>query len=322
MAVTVVGSVAFDALETPYGTRERILGGAATHFSLAASFFTEVNVVGVVGDDFGQTELDVFEKRGNIDMSDLERVAGERSFFWKGRYDDAMDVAQTLDTQLNVFATFDPKLSPASCGASSVFLANIQPDLQRQVRAQCGHARIAGLDSMNYWIESARDSLLETIATVDVVILNDTEVKMLTGEPSLAGAARSIRALGPRAVVIKLGAYGACTSTVNGFFFVPGMPLETVIDPTGAGDSFAGGFIGYLDSHAAGELGDDDCLRRAAVYGSVLASYNIEAFGSERIQRLSQGEIESRFVEFQRLTAVAHQPRRAGARPLLQRTAV
>lgn len=323
MAVTVVGSVAFDALETPHGKRERILGGAATHFALAASFFADVRVVGVVGGDFGQSEFDVFEERGNIDTSDIERVPGERSFFWKGRYEDAMDLAHTLDTQLNVFATFDPKLSPASCASSSVFLANIQPDLQRQVRAQCTQATVAGLDSMNYWIESARDSLLATIATVDIVILNDTEVKMLTGEPNLARAARMIRDFGPRAVVIKLGVYGACTSTEDGFFFVPGMPLETVIDPTGAGDSFAGGFFGYLDSHADGDLTDDECLRRAAVYGSVLASFNIEDFGSERVQRLTHEEVESRFLVFQRLTAVEHKPgRKPATESFRQRTTV
>ncbi len=320
MAVTVVGSVAFDALETPHGKRDRILGGAATHFSLAASFFTDVHIVGVVGDDFGQSELDVFERRGNIDTSDLERVSGERSFAWKGRYEGAMDVAQTLDTQLNVFGAFDPKLSPASRGSSSVFLANIQPDLQRQVRTQCEQATVAGLDSMNYWIESARDSLLETIATVDIVFLNDTEVKMLTRETNLASAARSIRGLGPRVVVIKLGVYGACTSTGDGFFFVPGMPLERVVDPTGAGDSFAGGFFGYLDNHADGELTDDECLRRAAVYGSVLASFNIEDFGSERVQRLTHEEIESRFLDFQRLTAVEHRPIQRAAQSFRQRT--
>jgi len=322
MAVTVVGSVAFDALETPHGKRDHILGGAATHFSLAASFFTEARVVGVVGDDFGQDELDVFEKRGNIDTSDLERVPGERSFFWRGRYEEEMQVAHTLDTQLNVFANFDPKLSPASCAASSVFLANIQPDLQRQVRAQCEQATVAGLDSMNYWIESARDSLIETITSVDVVILNDTEVRMLTGDPNIARAARVIREFGPRVVVIKLGVYGACVSTGDGFFFVPGFPLETVVDPTGAGDSFAGGFMGYLDSHADGELTDAG-LRRAAVYGSVLASFNIEDFGSERIQRLTHEEIESRFHGFRRLTAVEHQPlRRRTAESLRQRTTV
>jgi sugar/nucleoside kinase (ribokinase family) len=306
MAVTVVGSVAFDALETPFGRRERILGGAATHFSLAASFFSEVRVVGVVGDDFGPAELAVFERRG-INTDDVERVPGERSFFWSGRYEDDMQVAHTLDTQLNVFAGFDPVLSQASSESAIVFLANIQPDVQRRVREQCGGAAVAGLDSMNYWIASAKDSLVETMRTVDVVVLNDAEVRMFTGEPNLPRAARRIRELGPRIVVAKQGSYGACMYTDSGFFFVPGFPLETVVDPTGAGDAFAGGFFGYLDSRTDGEL-TDGVLRCAAVYGSVLASFHIEAFGSERLHELTRDEIEARFHEFRQLTHFETQP--------------
>jgi sugar/nucleoside kinase (ribokinase family) len=306
MAVTVVGSVAFDALETPFGRRERILGGAATHFSLAASFFTDVRVVGVVGDDFGDAELSVFERR-RINTDDLERIEGQRSFFWAGRYEDDMQVAHTLDTQLNVFAEFDPTLSSAARESSVVFLANIQPDVQRRVREQCPGAVVAGLDSMNYWISSARESLLATIGTVDVVVLNDAELRMLTGEPNLPRAARQIRDMGPRVVVAKQGSYGACMFTDGGFFFVPGFPLETVIDPTGAGDSFAGGFFGYLDCHADAEIGDE-VLRCAAVYGSVLASFHIEAFGSERLHDLTLDEIEGRFREFRRMTHFEAQP--------------
>lgn len=312
MCVTVVGSVAFDALETPHGKRERILGGASTHFSLAASFFTDVRIVGVVGDDFGDAELEVYRRRGNIDTSDLILVPGERSFFWSGRYEDDMQVAHTLDTQLNVFGSFDPQLSPDACASSSVFLANIQPDVQRRVRAQCERATLAGLDSMNYWIESARESLLETMRGVDAVILNDAEVKMLTSEPNLARGARWIRDLGPRIVVIKQGSYGACMCTEAGFFFVPGFPLELVVDPTGAGDAFAGGFFGYLDSHGDGDP-SEACLRAAAVYGSVLASFAIEAFGSERLQRLTHDEIQGRFDDFRQLTAFEHQPLRRPA---------
>ncbi len=300
MAVTVVGSVAFDALETPFGKRERILGGAATHFSVAASFFTDVRVVGVVGEDFGEDELAVFERRG-INTDDIERVPGGRSFFWAGRYDDDMQVAHTLDTQLNVFAEFDPVLSPAARASSIVFLANIQPDLQRRVREQCSGALLAGLDSMNYWITSARESLMRTIGCVDVVVLNDAEIRMLTGEPNLTRSAKQLREAGPRIVVVKQGSYGACVFSDDGFFFVPGYPLETVVDPTGAGDAFAGGFFGYLDHHSSA-LGSDDVLRCAAVYGSVIASYAIEEFGSERLQRLSMDEIESRFSEFRRMT--------------------
>jgi len=300
MAVTVVGSVAFDAVETPFGTRERILGGAATHFSLGASFFTDVRVVGVVGDDFGDAELSVFERRG-VNTDDIERIPGGRSFFWSGRYDDDMQVAHTLDTQLNVFAGFDPVLSPQARASTIVFLANIQPDLQRRVREQCSGARLAGLDSMNYWIQSARESLLQTMRCVDVIVLNDAEIRMLTGEPNLTRAARQIRDLGPSIIVVKQGSYGACVFGDDGFFFVPGYPLETVVDPTGAGDAFAGGFFGYLDHHAE-SLDNDQVIRCAAVYGSVLASFAIQEFGSERLQRLTQAEIEARFGEFKRMT--------------------
>jgi|tagenome__1003787_1003787.scaffolds.fasta_scaffold20972894_4 sugar/nucleoside kinase (ribokinase family) len=308
MTVTVVGSVAFDSLQTPSGRRDRILGGAATHFSLSASMFTDVRVVGVVGDDFGEDELRRFHDKG-IDTTDLERVSGARSFFWEGRYEDDMQVATTIDTQLNVFADFDPKLSGGSREASTVFLANIQPDLQRAVREQCGGARITGLDSMNYWIESARESLLETLAVVDVVMLNDVEVRMLTGEPNLKAAAAKMRAHGPRVLVIKQGSYGACMCSDEGFFFVPGMPLDTIVDPTGAGDAFAGGFFGYLDSHASDPF-DGDSLRRAAVYGSVMASFAIEDFGSDCLERVTHAEVVERCREFHRLTDFEHRAAR------------
>ncbi len=293
MAVTVVGSVAFDSLETPFGRRERILGGAATHFSLAASLFTDVNVVGVVGEDFGEEELSVFRARG-INLDDLERVEGAQSFHWSGRYEDDMAVAHTLDTQLNVFADFEPTLSEGSRKADVLFLGNIQPELQRRVREQ-SDARLAGLDSMNYWIESARDPLLEAMRAVDVIAFNDAEVRMLTEEPNLSRAARSILELGPRVVLVKQGPYGACMYTKDDFFSIPAYPLETVIDPTGAGDAFAGGFFGYLDS--VGE----EALRAAAVYGSVVASFAVEDFGTERLQRLTQEEIGARFEEFRKM---------------------
>ena len=301
MAVTVVGSVAFDALETPYGRRDRILGGAATHFAIAASFFTDVSVVGVIGEDFGDAEFDVFHSRG-INTDDLEQVAGARSFFWKGRYEADMNVAHTLDTQLNVFADFDPSLSEAARSASILFLANIQPDLQRRVREQCDQARLVGLDSMNYWIESARDSLLETMRRVDVVVLNDMEVRTLMGEPNLARAAKAMRALGPRLLVVKQGTYGACMFSEEGYFAVPAYPLETVVDPTGAGDSFAGAFFGYLDSLGSAAWSESD-LRCATVVASTMASFTVEDFGSERLQRLTLGEIAARFDEFRAITA-------------------
>jgi sugar/nucleoside kinase (ribokinase family) len=305
MSVTVVGSVAFDSLKTPFGVRDRVMGGAASHFALAASMFTDVSVVGVVGDDFGDDEMAVFEDRG-IDTHDLRRIEGAKSFFWRGSYDDDMQVAHTLETQLNVFADFDPVLSAHACGCSTLFLANIQPDLQRRVREQCPHA-FSGIDSMNYWIESARGSLLEAIRAVDVVVLNDAEIRMLTNEPNLAKGARQLRELGPRVLVAKLGSYGACMFADDSVFFVPGYPLETVIDPTGAGDSFAGGFFGFLDQHGTQHV-TDELLRCAAVYGSVMASFTIEDFGNERLRSLTMDEVETRMRDFKHMTHFESRP--------------
>jgi sugar/nucleoside kinase (ribokinase family) len=282
VSLTVVGSIAFDAVKTPFGEREKMLGGAAVHFSLAASFFTEVRPVGPVGDDFGAAEFEVLERRGVI-TDDIERVAGGESFFWRGRYEFDLNVAHTEDTRLGVFGEFEPKLSAASQEADMLFLANIQPDLQRQVRAQCGAARFSALDSMNLWIDTAKDSLLAAIGEVDCLIVNDAEIRQLTGEANLARAARAVMEHGPRAVVA-----------------LPGFPLEEVRDPTGAGDSFAGGFLGYLDSHD-GEL-DEACLRRAMGYGTVLASFNVEQFGTERVASLSREEIDARFGELHAMT--------------------
>jgi len=299
MALTVVGSIAFDAVKTPFGERERMLGGAATHFSLAASFFTEVRPVGPVGDDFGAEQFAVLESRGIV-TDDIERVEGGQSFFWRGRYEYDLNVAHTEDTQLGVFAEFEPKLSEASRAADTLFLANIQPDLQRQVRAQCSAARLSGLDSMNLWIETAKDSLTAAIAEVDCLVVNDAEIRQLTGESNLARAARAVMAMGPRAVIAKQGEYGAALFTEEGFFALPGFPLEDVRDPTGAGDSFAGGFFGYLDS-VEGELTDAE-LRRAMGYGTVLASFNVEEFGTERVSRLSREEIDERFEHLRGMT--------------------
>jgi sugar/nucleoside kinase (ribokinase family) len=276
-----------------------MLGGAAVHFSLAASFFTEVRPVGPVGDDFGAAEFEVLERRGIL-TDDIEQVEGGQSFFWRGRYDYDLNVAHTEDTQLGVFGEFEPKLSASSQGADMLFLANIQPDLQRQVRAQCGSARFSALDSMNLWIDTAKDSLLTAIAEVDCVILNDAEIRQLTAESNLSRAARAVMDHGPRAVVAKQGEYGAALFTPEGFFALPGFPLEDVRDPTGAGDSFAGGFIGYLDSHD-GDL-DEACLRRAMGYGTVLASFNVEQFGTERVAGLSREEIDQRFAELHAMT--------------------
>src|SRR3954471_7732764 len=299
MALTVVGSIAFDSVRTPFGEREKMLGGAAVHFSLAASFFTDVRVVGPVGDDFGDDELAVLHGR-NVITDDIERVDGGQTFFWKAHYEFDMNTAHTEDTQLGVFGEFEPKLSEASRQAETLFLANIQPDLQRQVRAQCAASRFSALDSMNLWIETAKDSLLAAIAEVDCLIVNDAEIRQLTGEANLARAARAVMALGPRAVVAKQGEYGAALFTEDGFFALPGFPLEEVRDPTGAGDSFAGGFVGYLDSQE-GEL-DEACLRRAMGYGTVLASFNVEQFGTERVAALSREEIEERFAALHAMT--------------------
>jgi sugar/nucleoside kinase (ribokinase family) len=295
MSLTVVGSIAFDSVRTPFGERERMLGGTSVHFSLAASFFTEVRPVGPVGDDFGAEQFELLESRGVV--VDIERVGGgAKSFFWRGRYEFDLNVAHTEDTQLGVFGEFEPKLSEGSRAADVLFLANIQPDLQRQVRAQCDGARFYALDSMNLWIDTAKDSLLAAIAEVDCVIVNDAEIRQLTGESNLARAARAVMDMGPRAVVAKQGEYGAAL-----YFALPGFPLEDVCDPTGAGDTFAGGFLGYIDSHE-GEV-DDACLRRAMGYGTVLASFNVEEFGTERVARLTRGEIDQRFEQLREMTS-------------------
>ena len=299
MSLTVVGSIAFDAVTTPFGDRPKMLGGSAVHFSLAASFFTDVRVVGPVGDDFTQTQLDVLENRGVI-TDDIERVEGAQTFFWKGHYEYDLNTAHTDDTQLNVFGDFEPKLSEASKDSDMLFLANIQPDLQRQVRAQCGNARFAGLDTMNLWIDIAKDSLLAAMSEVDCVLINDAEIRQLTGESNLARAARAVMELGPKAVIAKQGEYGAALFTPGGFFALPGFPLEDVRDPTGAGDSFAGGFLGYLDGEC--ENFDESALRKAMGYGTVLASYNVEEFGTERVSRLTRDEVDSRFEALRSMT--------------------
>ena len=302
MTLCVVGSIAFDAVESPFGERDRMLGGSAVHFSLAASFFCDVRVVGSVGDDFADPEYAVLHARG-VNTDDIERIAGGKTFFWRGRYDYDFNTAHTEDTQLGVFGEWEPSLSNASRAAETLFLANIQPDLQRRVSEQCEGARLVALDSMNLWIETARDSLLEAIRGVDLVFMNDAELRMLTAEPNLIRAARGIMAMGPGAVVAKQGEYGAALVRPEGFFSLPAYPLETVHDPTGAGDSFAGGFLGYLASQGEGAEEDETALRRAMTYGSTLASFNVEEFGTERVQRLTREEIEDRFEEFRRITA-------------------
>ena len=298
MSLLVVGSVAFDAVETPFGKRDKILGGSAAHFSISASYFTDVRVVAVVGGDFTREEEQVFE-RHNINLDDLERVPEGKTFFWSGRYEYDLNTAHTMDTQLNVFADFKPKLSDAALQARLVFLGNIQPDLQREVREQITGAELVALDTMNMWIDITRDSLLAAIERVNVVIINDAEARQLAGEPNLIKAARKILSWGPRALIVKRGEYGAALFTPETYFAIPAYPLEGVFDPTGAGDTFAGGFMGYMASQ---ENLDEAAMRRAMIFGSVMASFNVEEFGTERVQRLTHDEINERFRAFRRMT--------------------
>ncbi len=316
MPITVVGSIAYDTVKTPFGKRERMLGGAAVHFALAASFFDDVRVVGPVGEDFGEDQLAVMRCRG-VDVSDIERVAGGKTFFWAGEYGWDLNSRETLDTQLGVFEGFEPKLSEQSRSSDVLFLANIQPDLQRDVRAQLPDARFVALDSMNLWIDIARDSLVSAIEGVDCVILNDAELRQLTGKPNLIGAAREVLSWsppegsgatrGPSVIVAKQGEYGAALVTRDGFFALPAYPLETVIDPTGAGDTFAGGFIGYIAAHPD-QQPTDELLRRAMAHATVLASFNVEEFGTERVERLAGAEIVARIGELHAITQFSGAP--------------
>jgi sugar/nucleoside kinase (ribokinase family) len=306
MSLTVVGSIAFDAVKTPFGERERMIGGSAVHFSLAASFFDTVHVVGPVGDDFGEEEYAVLRGRG-VDTGDIEHVPGGKTFFWAGEYGSDVNQRETLDTQLGVFAEFEPKLSEASRSAEVVFLGNIQPQLQKEVRAQCADARFVALDSMNFWIESERDSLIEAIGMVDCVILNDAEFHQLTEEPNLLRAARKVREWGPSVLIAKQGEYGATMITDEGFFALPAFPLETVVDPTGAGDSFAGGFMGYIAAHPGEDL-DHQLLAQAMAYGVVLGGFTVEDFGVERVVRLTREEIADRVAELRRMTHFVERP--------------
>jgi sugar/nucleoside kinase (ribokinase family) len=298
MSLLVVGSVAFDAVETPFGKCEKMLGGSASHFSISASFFTDVNIVGVVGGDFSEEDGAVF-KELNIGTRDLERIEDGKTFRWIGKYEYDLNVAHTLDTQLNVFADFKPKLSDESKSSRLLFLGNIQPDLQREVREQMPNAELVALDTMNLWIEHTHESLLRTIKGVDVVIINDAEARQLTKIPNLIKAAREILTWGPKALIVKRGEYGAALFTSENYFAIPAYPLESVFDPTGAGDTFAGGFMGYLSSQ---ESLDEAAMRRAMIFGSVMASFNVEEFGTNRVRRLTHSEINERFKTFKKMT--------------------
>jgi len=304
MAITVVGSVAYDSIETPAGRRERCLGGAATHFSLAASFFTDVRVIAVVGEDFGPRQEAIFRSR-KVDIRGIERAKG-KSFFWEGSYLDDLNEAKTRQTDLNVFASFEPKI-PAEYGDSQfLFLANIDPVLQRRVREAMPDVKLVAGDTMNYWIKDHKPALLEVLKGLDILLINDTEARMLAGNSNLVQAARAVMAMGPSSLVVKHGEYGATLFHREGAdgetsktFKAPALPLEQVVDPTGAGDSFAGGFFGYLASQS--EL-TPATYRRAMFYGSVMGSFAVEKFGTERIAKLTRKEIDDRFLQFRELT--------------------
>ncbi|MBI5869487.1 MAG: sugar kinase [Actinobacteria bacterium] len=299
MSILVVGSIALDSVETPFGVAEEALGGAAVYFSYAASFFNRVRLVGVIGEDFPEEHLELLAGR-NIDLAGLERAEGS-TFRWKGRYDYDLNEAHTLDTQLNVFETFAPKIPDSFKDSDFVFLANIQPGLQLQVAEQATSPRIVACDTMNFWIEGAYDQLRETLKSVDILIINDAETRELAREPSLVKAARQILEWGPSTLVVKRGEYGVLMFHGHSVFSAPAYPLEEVFDPTGAGDTFAGGFMGYLSTQ---EDISEAAIRQAIIFGSTLASFNVEDFSLNRMKTLDMQEILDRFAEFRLLSHV------------------
>jgi sugar/nucleoside kinase (ribokinase family) len=304
MSILVVGSVAYDTVETPFGRAERVLGGSASFFAVAASFFLPVNLVGVVGRDFGEQQLAAFRGRG-IDLEGLERMDGE-TFHWQGRYSYDLNSRETVCTDLNVFEFFKPKIPERYRRSEYVFLGNIDPVLQREVLDQVARPRLVACDTMNFWIEGKPGELRRTLERVDVLLINDAEARQLSGEWNIVKAARAIRALGPRTLIVKKGEHGVLMFTEDGSFAAPAYPLEDVFDPTGAGDTFAGGFVGYLASalgpRDAAAHPDDVVLRRAVVMGSTLASFCVEAFSLDRLLRLTRAEIDERYRLFKRLT--------------------
>jgi sugar/nucleoside kinase (ribokinase family) len=304
MSLIVVGSVAYDGVETPHGKVDRMLGGAATYIALSASYFTPVKIVAVVGDDFAQEDVDLLASR-RIDLEGLERVPG-KTFFWSGVYSADMNDRTTLRTDLNVFAGFDPKLPEPYRTAPYLLLGNIQPSLQQSVRNQMPAVRLTGGDTMNYWINDYRGELLETLKQWDFLLINDSEARLLSGEQNLRRAAAKILEMGPSILVIKRGEFGAVLFHGDCHFMAPGYLLEDVFDPTGAGDCFAGGFIGYLAGQGiqpnSGHI-DMAELRRAVIFGSVMGSFCCENFGVDRFRTLTRGEIEARYQEFKNCTS-------------------
>ncbi|HEY7306707.1 MAG TPA: PfkB family carbohydrate kinase [Bryobacteraceae bacterium] len=304
MSLVVIGSVAYDAIETPHGKIERTLGGSCTYVALSASYFTETAIVAMVGDDFANEDQALLASK-NVDLEGLER-AGGKTFFWSGVYSNDMNERTTLRTDLNVFATFNPKLPASYKGEPYLFLGNIQPDLQRGVRQQMNGLRFTGGDTMNYWISQTRDELLTAIREWDFLLINDSEARMLAGEHNLRKAADKILDMGPNTLVIKRGEYGAMLIRRDTLFMVPGYLLADLFDPTGAGDCFAGGFVGYLAERGfdlRNGLFDVRELHRAVIYGSVMGSFCCEQFGVERFRTLTREEIDQRFEEFRRFTA-------------------
>ncbi|MFQ5536905.1 MAG: PfkB family carbohydrate kinase [Gemmatimonadota bacterium] len=299
MSILCVGSVALDSVETPFGKAERVVGGSANFFAASGTFFHPVQMVGVVGDDYPLEDLTFLEERG-ADLSGIEQRSGE-SFFWAGRYHYDLNSRDTLETRLGVFADFQPRIPEDFRTAGCVFLGNIHPQLQHDVLDQVAAPRIVACDTMNYWIEGNRKELLELLERVDILMVNDAEARQLADEPNLLKASRWIRERGPRIVVVKKGEHGAILFADGWVFFVPGYPLETVFDPTGAGDAFAGGFMGYL-AHTGCEV-DDDNLRRAVVYGSTMGSFAVEDFSVNRFRTLDMNEVADRVRGFREMTA-------------------
>ena len=293
----VVGSVALDSVETPFGAREEALGGSATYFSAAASLLAPVHVVGVIGNDFPLAELEFLRRRG-VHLDALERVDG-RTFRWRGRYGYDLNIAQTLETHLNVFEHFEPRLDARARAADRLFLGNIDPELQLRVLDQVAGPRLVCADTMNYWISSKREQLLKLLSRIDVLMVNDAEARQLAGEANVMKAAGAIEKMGARAVCIKRGEYGALLVSGSEAFFAPAFPLANVVDPTGAGDSFAGGFLGLLDRTGGSDLA---ALRQAVVMGCTIASFTVEAFSLDRLRDLTLAEVRSRFESFRKLT--------------------
>lgn len=298
MDILVIGSVAFDSVETPFGRGDDVLGGSATYFSTSASFFTGVQLVAVVGDDFPEEPKEFLRSRG-VDLAGLQTRPGE-TFRWKGRYGYDLNEAQTLETHLNVFETFHPQLPESYRKAEYVFLANIDPELQLEVLNQVERPKLIACDTMNFWIEGKREALVRTLGHVDILVINEAEVRQLADEANLVKASRAVLAMGPKTLVVKRGEYGVLVFTEHSIFSAPAYPLEEVFDPTGAGDTFAGGFMGYL---AATNNLSDETIRKATVFGSVMASFTVEDFSLNRLRKLSWSEVEERFRRFQALTA-------------------